>query len=46
VCPSNDKLRDCAGYVQAEPLDEAIKVVEKHFNVNHGFHGLPQIRNP
>jgi phosphoserine phosphatase len=33
ICPSNDRVRDCVGHVvEAEPIDTAIPIVEKHFN--------------
>ncbi len=36
VCPSNDTLRDYAAHVQVEPIDEAIVIIEKHFDLG-GF---------
>ncbi len=33
VCPSNDRVRDCAQYVQLEPIDGAVDIVKKHFAV-------------
>jgi phosphoserine phosphatase len=33
VCPSNDRVRDCAQHVQLEPIDGAIDIVKKNFAV-------------
>jgi phosphoserine phosphatase len=33
VCPSNDRVRDCAQHVQLEPIDGAVAIVKKHFAV-------------
>jgi hydroxymethylpyrimidine pyrophosphatase-like HAD family hydrolase len=31
VCPSNDRVRNCAQHVQLEPIDGAVDIVKKHF---------------